>query len=46
MKTFTLRILDSGYGEIPVISSDDGRLVGLLRHADLLRAYHHEIAQQ
>lgn len=39
------KILDSGYGEIPVISADDSQVVGLLRHTDLLRAYHQEIAR-
>jgi CIC family chloride channel protein len=41
-----LALLDSGYAEIPVADPADGRLVGLLRHADLLRAYYAEIARQ
>lgn len=41
-----LKILSTGCGEIPVTDETDGRLVGQLRHADLLRAYHREIANQ
>jgi len=41
-----LKILGSGCGEIPVTHPEDGTLVGQLRHADLLRAYHQEIARQ
>ena len=41
-----ISILNSGYGEIPVADTQSSRLVGLLRHTDLLRAYHTEIARQ
>ncbi|MCU0726314.1 MAG: chloride channel protein [Planctomycetes bacterium] len=37
--TALLTILDSGYPEIPVADPANGRLAGVLRHADLLRAY-------
>ncbi len=39
-------ILHSGYGELPVVRAEDHRLVGLLRHTDLLQAYNIEIARQ
>jgi CIC family chloride channel protein len=40
-----LKILDSGYGEIPVTDPETGKIVGLLRHGDLLRAYHLEMGR-
>ncbi len=39
-------ILHSGYGEVPVVKAEDNRLVGLLRHTDLLSAYNIEISRQ
>jgi chloride channel protein, CIC family len=41
-----LTILKSGYGEVPVAQAGDDRLVGILRHTDLLRAYNLEIVRQ
>ncbi|WP_449247062.1 chloride channel protein [Desulfarculus baarsii] len=39
-----LKFLDSGHGQLPVTA--DGRLLGLLDHADVIAAYHQEVSRR
>ncbi len=41
-----LCILDCGCGELPATRPQDGRVVGLLRHGDILRAYYRVMVRQ
>jgi CIC family chloride channel protein len=40
-----LTFLDAGYGQMPVVQEKDGRteVLGLLRHEDVMAAYHNEV---
>ncbi|MBW1973862.1 MAG: CBS domain-containing protein, partial [Deltaproteobacteria bacterium] len=42
-----LKFLESGYGQIPVIDNQqDGKIVGMLQHQDVIYAYHKEIERR
>jgi CIC family chloride channel protein len=42
-----LKFLKSDYTELPVVAEDDGnRIIGTLRHEDLISAYNQEVLRR
>jgi CIC family chloride channel protein len=48
LNTALLTFLQGGYGQMPVVEGGDGplRILGLLRHEDVIAAYRDEIARR